>query len=506
MANYKQYTYDQLIMVPINLEHQLQPGSLEFAIHRIVEKHLDLSIFNERYKNDETGRPAYDPKVLLKVIILAYSRGINTSRKIEAACRENVIFMALACEQTPDYSTIANFISSIDKEIENLFEKVLLVCEEQDLLGGTCFAIDGCKLRSNASKSKSGTLDQIQEKRDRLQAKLSRIIKKNKRADAQEQINGAAGTTEDARDNKIKQLEKDIERIDTWLNQAVPKKGQKKKELKSNMTDNDSAQMQSSHGTVQGYNAQALVDSKHQIIVSAKAVGKATDSDNLNPVLQKAKAHMQAIGQNEDYFRGKQLLADANYHSENNLKTCAAEGLDAYIPDNSFRSRDPRMAPLDQLNEEHAQRKFTAADFAYDAENNTCVCPAGHQLRRNGKNKKGQTCYWKFIADKNNCQSCPHRTLCIDSKKTQSRHLYLYVDDQARHIALEMLQKFDDEEGRCVYDQRISIVEPVFGNIREQKGLDRLTLRGEIKVNIQWMLYCIVHNVEKIANYGTSLA
>ena len=104
------------------LEDQLMPCTLEFAIHTLVEKSLDMSIFEGKYRNDETGRAAYDPKTLLKVVLLAYSRGLISSRKIEQACRENVVFMALACGQHPDHSTIAAFVSSMKDETLPLLE------------------------------------------------------------------------------------------------------------------------------------------------------------------------------------------------------------------------------------------------------------------------------------------------------------------------------------------------------------------------------------------------
>jgi transposase len=99
MAKYKRYDYSQSVLVPVSLEEQLMPGTLEFAIHTLIETRMDLSVFDSKYNNDETGRSAYDPKVLIKIVLLAYSRGLISSRKIEQACRENVVFMALACGQ-----------------------------------------------------------------------------------------------------------------------------------------------------------------------------------------------------------------------------------------------------------------------------------------------------------------------------------------------------------------------------------------------------------------------
>ena len=129
MAKFKPYDYRQRVLLPVSLEEQLMPGTLEFAIHTLVGKRLDTSIFVGKYRIDETGRAAYDLKILLKVVLLAYSRGLISSRKIEQACRENVVFIALACGQQPDHSTIAAFVSSMKAEILPLFRDVLLVCE-----------------------------------------------------------------------------------------------------------------------------------------------------------------------------------------------------------------------------------------------------------------------------------------------------------------------------------------------------------------------------------------
>ena len=112
MAKYRPYDYSQRVMIPVSLEDQLMPGTLEFAIHTLVEDRMDISVFEDRYNNDETGRWAYDPKVLLTVVLFAYSRGLISSRKMERACRENITFMALTCGQCPDHSTIAAFVSS----------------------------------------------------------------------------------------------------------------------------------------------------------------------------------------------------------------------------------------------------------------------------------------------------------------------------------------------------------------------------------------------------------
>ena len=136
MAKFKRYDYSQKVLIPVSLEEQLVPGSLEFAIHMLIETRMDMSVFEGNYKNDETGRSAYDPKILLKVVLLAYARGLISSRQIERACCENVTFMALSGNQRPDHSTIATFVSSMKDQILPLFCDILLVCEQESLLGG----------------------------------------------------------------------------------------------------------------------------------------------------------------------------------------------------------------------------------------------------------------------------------------------------------------------------------------------------------------------------------
>jgi len=186
MARYKHYDYDQMMMVPVSLEEQLIPGTLEYAIHHVVEERLDLSLFEERYCNDETGRKAIDPKVLIKIVLFGYSRGLILSRSLERACRENITFMALSCGQQPDHSMIAAFVSSLDREIEPLFTKVLLICDEEDLLGGTHFSLDGLKLSSNASKKWSGKFADLRKKQEALERKVKEAVREHRALDKKE--------------------------------------------------------------------------------------------------------------------------------------------------------------------------------------------------------------------------------------------------------------------------------------------------------------------------------
>ncbi|WP_040480573.1 transposase, partial [Vreelandella boliviensis] len=168
MPRFKAYNYDQNAMVVINYQDQLQPGTFEHAVHYLIEHKLDLSVFHPKCRNDATGRLAYDSAILLKIILFAYSKGITSSREMQWCFETNIIFKALSCDTVPHFTTLASFVSRHADEIEALFEQVLLVCHEQGLLGNELFAIDGCKMSSDASKEWSGTFKELGEKRDKL--------------------------------------------------------------------------------------------------------------------------------------------------------------------------------------------------------------------------------------------------------------------------------------------------------------------------------------------------
>ena len=230
-------------------------------------------MFYPKYKNDNNGRPAYDPAALLKIILFAYSKGITSSREIQWCCETNVIFKALSCDSVPHFTTIAAFVSGRRDEIESVFEQVLLICHEQGLLGNELFAIDGCKMSSNAAKEWSGTFKELQEKRDKLKRQIRYHMNEHEKLDKTE---GADEARKQRAEQAVATLNKAHDKIEAFLKTAEPRmgKGKRPKEVKSNITDNESGKMTTSKGTIQGYNGVATVDKKHQVIVDATVFGE----------------------------------------------------------------------------------------------------------------------------------------------------------------------------------------------------------------------------------------
>jgi len=517
MPNFIVTHRQQTVLLPVNFDEQLRPGTFEHALHYLIECKLDLSVFYSRYHNDDTGRPAYNPGVLLKVVLFAYAKGITSSREIEACCRHHVIFKALSGDCVPHFTTIAAFISQQPEDIEKIFEQVLLVCHDQGLLGNKLFAIDGCKMPSNAAKTWSGTFKELAQKRDKIQRLIRYHIKRHQVNDRE-----ALGDDEQAvRARKtIETLDRAQRKIERFLAESRPRlgKNQQGKEVKSNITDNQSAKMTTSKGTIQGYTGVATVDKAHQIVVDAQAFGQGQEKALLKPALQSLQGRYQRLGISPDiYAQGAVITADTGYCNEPNMKYLHDEGIDAYIPDNQFRRRDPKFT--EQKKKYGKQGKpgakavetFRPEAFEFDAATKHCRCPAGKTLwlKNERKDAYGNDKLY-FEGRLTDCRACTLKSRCMrrpESANTRTgsgRQVSFIISERStnRPYTAWMKGRIDSEHGRAIYGQRMSVVEPVFANIGSNKGLKRFSLRGEAKVTGQWQLYCLVHNIEKIANYG----
>ena len=344
----------------------------------------------------------------------------------------------------------------------------------------------------------------MRQKKEKLEEKVKKLLEEHTRADQAGETSRTAEqpSAQDKVHAQRPRLEKQVARIAQFLAEHEPKRGKRGKELQSNVTDNDSTKMQTSHGVLQRYNGQALVDAKHHVIVHAAAFGNGQDYGHVAPMLEGAKANGKAIGLPQHYFEGKRFSADSNYHSEANLQTCVQEQLDAYIPDTHFRQRDLRFA-TQARHKPHPQEKFTLEDFTYDHEHDCYMCPNDKCLKlEDRRHQIGNNLYRRYEANAADCGACPRREKCLQNPKTRRKHLAVFIEPAHETLSQQMITKIDTPEARAIYGQRLAIVEPVFGNLRSQKRLDRFTLRGKIKVNIQWMLYFMVHNMEKIVHYG----
>ena len=504
MARYKETDGSQDLLVAINLRNQIVPDTFEWAIDILIDK-IDISLFEENYHNDELGATAYSPKILLKVILFCYSRGIISSRRIEKACKENIIVKALAENFEPDHDTIAHFISTNGAAVENLFSQIVMQCYSLKLITGEMFAIDGCKLPSNASKEWSGSIADLTKKRDKLKKLIRKLLFQHKELDKDEKATKkldkyreTIGDDKERREKSLKRLEKKLRRLNSFLKNAEPKKGKTVPEIQSNITDNESARIKGPHGYIQGYNGIGIADSGNQIVVSAEAIGSGPEAGCFTHMLDSLEEKMKMLTGKEKPLKKALIEGDTGYFSEENLQEAAKRKIEVLIPDPQFRQRDPYYA---EKKDEKVKKvsKFTVEDFTYDKDADTYTCPAGNELEykydvelRNNKGKQ-------YKAKSGTCINCPLLEKCIKvrTSKNPVRTLYIVENKYDENLSEKMKEKIDDPVYRELYSRRMQIIEPVFSDITYCKGMNRFTLRTQKKVNIQWLLFNIVHNIGK---------
>jgi len=492
MAKYRttEAAAGQGLFLTVNLQDQLIPGTFEYMLNELIGTKIDVSIFDKKYKNDHVGAPAVPPSILLKLIIYGYMKGYISSRKISELNRNNMVAKALTGDMEIHWTTIAEFISSNRKEFEIVFVKVLMYCNELELIGGEDYAIDGVRLPSNASIQMSGTKEELEKRVKQYQKMAEKHIKRHEKKDEDGEMDKE---TEERFVKRQEHLAHQIEKINEFIEKMEAKEGQHGQELKSNVTDNDSAMIHSSKGNIQGYIGIGAVDGKKQIIVSGQAVGSANETPYLPELLDKTIENLKEAEVKPIEEGKKQIvLADSNYFSEDNLRACQERGIKGIIPD----SQEKRRFNCD------GQRRYDVTDFNYEEETDSYVCPQGKILIYKRTINRDGIEYKVYEANVKDCRACPEFGRCSWSKVTQSKQkkgkaLMISNKNGPDSLCRKMIEKMKTEEYQAKYSRRIQIVEPVFANIRYCKGLNRFTLRGKEKVNGQWTLYCMVHNLEK---------
>ena len=483
----------QDLMIPVSLREQLLPGTIEHAIDWIVDHQIDTSRFDRFYSNDDSGRPAYDPKALLKVILFAYSKGLISSRQIEVACRTNIVFMALCGDLHPDHATIARFLTAHSAAVRGVFRDVLLIAAQGDLIGAELFALDGCKIPSNAAKEHSGTHAELQRKAQKLEARLAAMMEQHHNRDDHdsddEQHSGPPSAAQ--------RYQEQIDRIKDFLSEHEPRIGIQGKEVKSNITDNQSAKLKSASGYIQGYNALALVGAKHQIIVDAEPVGQINEAPLLPRIVRRSVFALRKAGLPEAARAA--VVADTNYFTGDNARFLLTSTLDGYLPDNQFRNRDERFHDRSRARRA-AHRRFTRGNFIYEHHTDSYCCPADKRLNLHTRTAVGGRPGKSYRANPSDCGACQLASRCLSSRGIRRT---LFIGEGAIDTyAQRMRDKIDSPAARRVYSWRMGIVEPVFANITADKKMSRFTLRGRAKVRIQWLYFALVHNIEKIATTG----
>ena len=277
--------------------------------------------------------------------------------------------------------------------------------------------------------------------------------------------------------------------------------------------------MTTSKGTIQGYNGVATADKKHQVIINAQAFGSGQEQHTLKPVLESIKQTFKKLNISSDIYQDQIIItADTGFADEENMKYLHDNNINGYIPDNQFRSRDPKFkeqkekyGKRHQNNKKKTSKQFPPDAFNVDLENKTCVCPAGNSmwLKTDHINKLGHH-KLHFEGRISVCRECTIKNQCMrnpassDKANGHGRQVSFILNKAQREANYTdwMKERIDSDKGKQIYGHRMSVIEPVFANIESNKKLNSFTLRGQKKVQAQWQMYCMVHNIEKLMNYG----
>jgi Transposase and inactivated derivatives len=463
--NTHSYCQQQLLLFPPNIKDKLPDDHLAVIINDIVET-LDLSCLYRKVPCE--GHPSYHPKMMLKILLYAYATGIFSSRKIAKALQEGIPFIYLSAWQSPDFRTISDFRKNNLEEFKNLFKQVVDICNQIGMIKLGHVAIDGTKIKANASDSKT-----YNEKR--IEKEIEALLKKVTATDEREDNLYGSHCTGDEIPQQIRKRKDRLAKLEQ-LKTKLTSPGTKK----VNRTDPDAVFMKTTSGIKTSYNAQVSVTEECMAIIAHDVVNEASDTNQLKPMVDQSIENTgQAI---------EKLSSDSGYSSGENLNKLAQKQIDAYIPDPEFQSYmrkggDPKDNP------------FHKENFSYNEKEDTYTCPAGKTLQFSYSQKvKGKEPLRMYRCS--DCRECPSFSQCTKNKtgRTLSRHPY---EKELR----AMREKLSTAEGKAIYSKRKKIVEPVFGIIKSVMGFTSFLLRGLQKVKGEFNLISIAYDLRKIASY-----
>jgi len=344
---FRPYEPDQTFLMPASMRDWLPGDHLAYFISDVVD-HLDLSAIMERYAGEERGYPPYHPAMMVKVLLYAYCIGVASSRKIEKRLCEDIAFRVLAANNTPDFRTISDFRKDHLKALAGLFLQVLKLCQKAGLVKLGHVALDGTKIKANASKHKAMSYKRMKEEEVRLEAEVAALLKRAEVVDGEEDRRYGMSkrgdelskelTFRESRLQKIREARKALEedaKREAEIAAASNKKhtGVPDDKAQRNFTDPESHIMPAPGGKhfVQAYNAQAAVDSAHQVIVAAEVTNKPTDRGQAEPMMKVVKTNTGQLP--------RQMSADAGYFSTDAVKNLTTIGIDVYMPPDKISHR-----------------------------------------------------------------------------------------------------------------------------------------------------------------------
>lgn len=488
MGKFRGYHSDPQWLFPPRPGDLIPDDDLVWVINDVVDT-LDLTAMEKRYSH--YGAEAFMPRLQLKLLMYGYSQGILSARRLAWLARREAGGMVLAGGQTPSYSTISRFRKNFSLEIADLFHQVLAICIQMGMVSFGELYLDGSKIRANASKRKANTANRLEAKLAVLRQEVEELLLQADAVDEEEDAKyGAESDTAvpDALHDKQTRIEKIEASLDALQARAAEEDRSLQGKDQINFTDQDSRIMKTSNdGFQQCYNAQAVVDPKYLVIVAADVTQQATDYRQLIPMLQLAQTNL-----------GRPLsaiVADAGYHSCDNLNHCVEHHVDGYIPLNKEAKQQQHGGSTSPRRPDEEAKPLQKKDFVYDADEDVYRCPRGEVLRPAPRpQNRVKTARTPYRSQVEVCQACPLLARCVSSGRGY-RTVTRGPGDRLRD---EMYRKLRTPEGQGLYAKRKYTVEPVFGLQKAGMGFGRFSCRGLVSAKTEYLFVSTVHNVKRI--------
>jgi len=435
-TRFRDYSPNQDYLLPPSLREWLPSDHLANFISDVVDA-IDLSEIVDAYDNSQGGQAPFHPVMMTKLLLYAYCIGVPSSRRIEKSTYEVIPFRVLSANQHPDHDTIAEFRKRHLVALGRIFLQVLELCRQAGLVKLGHVALDGTKVKANASKHKAMSYEHMQRKADELQAEIARLLATAEATDTAEDARYGRGKRGDELPEELRFRERRLRKIQE-AKQALEEEARKEAEAKPsaagkpegatvrpkpkaqrNFTDADSRIMKdgATKAFEQAFNGQVAVDSENQVIVAAGVTQECNDKHQVEPMVERLKANLGGL-------RPRRMSLDNGYYTDENVEFLRREKIDAYIATGRLKHGEvPPPAPR-------------------------------------GRIPKGLT--------------------------TKER----------------MARKLRTVKGRCTYAKRKEIAEPAIGQIKEARGFRRFLLRGLGKVDAEWSIICLTHNLLKLFRWS----
>jgi len=410
----------------------------------------------------DTGRPPYDPAVLLKLYLYGYLNRIRSSRLLEVECHRNVEVIWLLGKLTPDFKTIADFRKDNLKPLRAVNRQFTVLCRKLELFGGELLAIDGSKFGAVNARDQNFNAAKLEDLIARADARLAEYLEALDGADAAEPATAALDQAQLAQ--KIAALE---EKQD-WHKELLAQLDAEQKQI--SVTDADSRKMPTAHGTIVGYNAQVAVDAKHKLIAADDVTNQVTDFKQLANVALEAKGNLE--------LKQAEVVADAGYYNAAEVGRCVEQNLTPYIPKADTSANTARGL-------------YGKSRFRYDEKKDVYVCPAGAELTyRFATYELGRELRYYRASG---CKGCALKPQCTRNKANRT-----ITREENEGLMEAMAARMKAQPGK--FKLRKTLAEHPYGTIKRWFGYTHFLLKGLVKVRTEWSLTTLAYNLKRVLN------